>query len=523
MAATGETTNFRSLVVAGHKGAHDAAMPVQLTVDDLIGSPALQLRVLAGADGLGRRVTWAHVSELADPTPWLLGGELVMTTGLAIPKAAGGQADYLRRLDDAGVAALALSQGLYVPPLTKTFLRLANERRMPVLEVPLPVPFIAISQEVAAALQSDTHRRLTAQLHVFGALRTLASETVTVAELFDRLERLSGYSLFLCTVGGRPLLTGVAVPPPDLLAHLPVGFDAPPGIEGGYVLPVPAPGGPAGFLVAVDRPDVVAAGIAVVQHIATVAALQLAIQRHDEETLRREGVETLTELLQGTMSAATIRRRLERLGFDLTEPLRLMVAKPLRSTSTDVDLGPPSGPRDGPMLVVRHDRGVVVLVAESDLAWVESEVDVAGCAGVSHAFLAGESLEVARREATWAAARAQDLGGGVVRFGDDAAGRWLTEDARALRQMVASVLGAALRYDVAHGSSLVPTVRVWLEHDRRAQDTAHMLRVHPNTLAYRLRRFEQLTGRSLQSTQGLAEVWLAMRAATSVDGDDIVD
>jgi DNA-binding PucR family transcriptional regulator len=35
----------------------------------------------------------------------------------------------------------------------------------------------------------------------------------------------------------------------------------------------------------------------------------------------------------------------------------------------------------------------------------------------------------------------------------------------------------------------------------------------PNTLLYRIKRFEQLSGRSLASTEGLAEVWLALRAA----------
>jgi purine catabolism regulator len=53
---------------------------------------------------------------------------------------------------------------------------------------------------------------------------------------------------------------------------------------------------------------------------------------------------------------------------------------------------------------------------------------------------------------------------------------------------------------------------VWLEHDRRTADAALALHVHANTLAYRIRRFEQLSGRSLQSTADLAEVWLALHA-----------
>ena len=38
-----------------------------------------------------------------------------------------------------------------MPPLTDAFLAAADERGFPVVEVPLPVPFISISQEVAAA------------------------------------------------------------------------------------------------------------------------------------------------------------------------------------------------------------------------------------------------------------------------------------------------------------------------------------------------------------------------------------
>ena len=114
---------------------------------------------------------------------------------------------------------------------------------------------------------------------------------------------------------GRRLLPEVPAPPPELAPLLPATFDAPPIVPGGYVLPVPAPGGPAGFLLALERPGVAPAGLAVAQHIATVAALQLSIHRHERETLRREGAETLGELLQGVLDPASARRRLARLGF----------------------------------------------------------------------------------------------------------------------------------------------------------------------------------------------------------------
>lgn len=52
-----------------------------------------------------------------------------------------------------------------------------------------------------------------------------------------------------------------------------------------------------------------------------------------------------------------------------------------------------------------------------------------------------------------------------------------------------------------------------MERDRRTETAATALHIHPNTLAYRLRRFGALSGRDLSSTGALTEVWLAIQAA----------
>jgi DNA-binding PucR family transcriptional regulator len=63
---------------------------------------------------------------------------------------------------------------------------------------------------------------------------------------------------------------------------------------------------------------------------------------------------------------------------------------------------------------------------------------------------------------------------------------------------------SVIDYDHAHGGDLLPTIRTWLEHDRQTDKAAQALHIHPNTLLYRVRRFEQITGRSLASTEALA-------------------
>jgi purine catabolism regulator len=494
--------------------ANDNTRP--LTVADLLRLPALQLRLLAGAAGIDRRVSWAHVSELEDPTPWLLGAELLMTTGIGVPRGQRRQVAYLERLDDAGVAGLVLSTKLHVPPLHPAFFEAAERLALPVLEVPLPVPFIAIARAVAGAVFADLANDLSAQLQVFGALRWLTDEGLEVGELYLRLEVLSGYSLYLGAPDGSPLLRGVPAPPAELAALLPASTDAPPSVPGGYVLPVVAPGGPHGFLLAIERPDVTAAGLAVVQHIATVSALQLTIVRHQQATARREGAETLAELLAGVLDAATARRRLRRAGFDQAAGLRLWAIRGVTAEDVDPLVVARLTGLAVPHLVLRQEPHLLALLP-ADLDPAVLRLDPAATAvGVSRPFEAGDDLAVPRREAIWAAARAADAGGGPVEFGADAAGRWLTEDAAALRVLVDDVLGPARAWDAGHASSLVASLRTWLERDRRLDEAASALGIHPNTLAYRLRRFEALTGRSLAATADLAEVWLALRASEHV-------
>ncbi|MEV4570893.1 PucR family transcriptional regulator ligand-binding domain-containing protein [Nonomuraea sp. NPDC049419] len=485
----------------------------KLTVEDLLRSPALQLRLLAGEAGLSRSVSWAHVSELDDPTPWLLGAEVIMTTGIGLPRAAARQRAYLQRLDDAGVSALALSAQLHVPPLHPAFFETAEERGMPVLEVPLAVPFIAIAQEVAAALQEDASHRLGAQLQVFGALRWLAAEDLDTTTLFKRLERLSGYDVYLSTRSGRPLLPGIPVPPLDVLPAEP---DAPPTIPGGFVLPVSAPGGPAGHLVALEREGARPAGLAVVQHIATVAALQVAMARHERETLRREGAETLAELLQDLLDPPAARRRLARLGLPMDTDTVLLVARDLPEGFTGgVRGGADEALRraldDLPHLMLRRGDDHYVLGPPAIASVVAAVPGVA--AGLSRPFPPGTSLRVAQREAVWAATNAAESGKPLVHYGDDTTGRWLPDDPATLSALVGHVLGPVLAYDEAHSSRLLMSVRVWMERNRHVEDAASALHIHPNTLSYRLRRFTDLTGRDLTSTSAFAEVWLAIRAA----------
>ncbi|MFH8381437.1 PucR family transcriptional regulator [Kitasatospora sp. NPDC018058] len=108
---------------------------------------------------------------------------------------------------------------------------------------------------------------------------------------------------------------------------------------------------------------------------------------------------------------------------------------------------------------------------------------------------------------------------GVVLL-EDAWDAVLIERARTALGPDACLLGGPLpdlrAHDEAHGTSFLPTLAAWLDHYGEPQDAARALRIHPNTLRYRLRRMAEVTTVDLSSPQ----VRLALRLllGTLLDG-----
>ncbi len=147
-------------------------MPV--TLGWLLGRTALDLRLLSGADQQERVIGWAHAIELEDPSPWLRGGELVLTTGLRLPADADAQHDYVDRLAGSGATALGFGVGVEHDEVPHGIRERCADVGLPLVEVPLPVPFVAITQAVAAAYAAEQQESLQRVLTVQQQLTSTA-------------------------------------------------------------------------------------------------------------------------------------------------------------------------------------------------------------------------------------------------------------------------------------------------------------------------------------------------------------
>lgn len=80
------------------------------------------------------------------------------------------------------------------------------------------------------------------------------------------------------------------------------------------------------------------------------------------------------------------------------------------------------------------------------------------------------------------------------------------------RRLAEQVLGAVLGLPSEDRTTLLDTLNAYLDHAGSAERAAGALYCHPNTVRYRLRRLQELTGRSLSDPHGIAELATAAYA-----------
>ena len=479
----------------------------------------LSLTVRSGEDRLDTPVRWVAVSELEDPTPYLAGGELLLTTGLRLTARKAPQ--YVARLAAAGVAGLGVGVGLTHATVPPALLTAAREARLPLLEVPEPTPFIAIAQAVSKWLSAAEYESVSRAAQAQRDLTRAALAPDGEAAVIARLARELTARVALLDPSGQPVhatpreagdLATAAQPQLSRLrghgTKAAAAFDL--GTEAVMVQPLAAAGRLRGFLV-VAR----VGGFSVSDHQlvgVAVALVALALERSEgTDTVRRDLRDAVLALLVGGTAPAQL--PLAGVGWAevLAGPVRVLLADgsaTARALALEALEEPPAG--GGWRGAARLGDRLVVLVPDEPDA-VDAAVAAAGDGvaelawGVSEAVPASSLAEGVRQ-----AQRALAAGGasGVRRFED------LTRhgvvglvDPEAARGFTDRLLGPLERRD---RGDLVASVRAWLAHHGQWDAAATSLGIHRHTLRYRMKRVEELLGRSLDDPDLRVDLWVAL-------------
>ncbi|MGX6448169.1 PucR family transcriptional regulator, partial [Patulibacter sp. S7RM1-6] len=271
--------------------------------------------------------------------------------------------------------------------------------------------------------------------------------------------------------------------------------------------------------------------LALLQHVATVAALDVERAEAERERRRRLGAELLAHALDGRLDPVSAAHVLDEHGFAADDPLAVLV------------VGEPDGDALGglldarldderiPHLLLGRDRELHLLVPHDDavLAIVGEALPSALVAGVSEPLEGLTRVRDAVREAHLARANAverarhEESPEPLAHYGRQGS-YFLPTTVLEAEAVARHVLGTVLDYDREHGTALVETVEAFLARNRSWQRTAQGLHLHRQTLVYRVRRFEEISGRKLDDTADVAEVWLALRTlrthgSTAASGD----
>lgn len=496
-----------------------------ITVRELVAIPQLRTTLYAGAAGADRTIAWAHSCELEAPWEWLEANDLLMTNGLGIPTEPEAQEAYIERLARAGVSGIAIGSDLHAPPISERMTAAADRLELPLLLTAYDVPFIALARAVAEANQYDERTRLVKMARIYETVRAAAAAGDGAAELltklgaelgcaFEVVDLLTGEDALgtdgQAAAGARAALMS-AMAARDGQAPAVLRLD----VAGGLALAVPVPSRRATSLLVTDVDDDQPPALALLQHVATIAALEVEKLATEREHRRRTGTELLAHIVDERIDTAHAAARLAEHGFG-DEPLAFAA---LQRPPDEADLHHRLAargvshlllPRDGILLILLPDRPGAL---DTLLTAIPGDLRVA----VRDGLHGPERLPDAAREAQWTLQSAGRGSERVVRYGVDAA-LFLPRTLSEAREAVAHILGPLLDYDQHEGTELVQTLAVFLRCNRSWQRAAGQLFVHRQTLVYRVRRIEEITGRRLDDTGDVAELWFALRALELTGG-----
>ncbi|MEV0589550.1 PucR family transcriptional regulator [Nonomuraea sp. NPDC050310] len=449
----------------------------------------LRLPVLAAAPRGEVPVRWVAVSELEDPTPFLEGGELLLTTGMRLAEP---YEPYIGRLVARQVSGLGFGVGLSHEVTPPGLVKAAGEAGLPLVEVPRETPFIAIGKVVSELLAAEQYEEVSQAFAAQGRLTRAALEGLEA--VIDRLAReIRGWAALLdesgavrhATKGAR---VGAAVAELDRLraprAPQSISLSSP----GEHVVVQPL--GSRGFFAvgaALPFPPVAHTVINAAGSLLTLAVERGRAQREAERRVRSAVLELL---LAGETDRA--RAVLAPLGESLPEdPVRVVAAGP-----GALDLAETRG------FAVRHGELVVLIGGTAELP---------GPAGVGGP-VPLRDLRTGLDQAERSLARARRQGGGVVRF-TELAGQGLLSllDPAAAQAFGASVLAPLVEY--GSRADLVGSLRAYLAANGHWDAAAQQLGVHRHTLRYRMKRVSELLGRDLDDPGVRAELWVALALA----------
>jgi purine catabolism regulator len=489
------------------------------TLCDLVAQRGLRLRLVTGAGEEGREVRSVHTTDLQQPGRYVLPGELVLTNGLWHGEVPTGT--WVSELSQAGATALGFGLGTPHAEIPADVIIECEQRSMPLIEIPEDLSFVAISDAVVAAEAEDQRSLLRQHLERSRTMLRGLSEGRGIEFLLDILRDETGMDAALVSPSGR-VLAAIGRPLPSEqaphVATIARRRRLPSEIEPGLTAfgstgrkPQAAP-----VLVVWAAPsEIDDEARVVINQVTDYVELESGWRRSERQALVGIAQEFVDLLRAGVLSSQGFDARAVAIGLDPQRPITILafehgieeVTAALEAVGGPFAIAPLT---DSVIALAQPTEGDAIRSAASAIADVGGRPTLGGGGSGLGPTEVARSLSEALMALNLARGRGPEHR--VVSHRDLGSHALLLAllDPEVLSGFREQVLGPVERWDLDHGTELLHTLRAFLTNGGRWRATATHLHIHHNTLRYRLRRVEQLTGRHLDEVADRLDLQIAL-------------
>lgn len=171
-----------------------------LSIAEVLQMPAVRAAdplLLAGESGLRRSVRWVHTTELVDIAPLLRGGDLLLTTGIALPDDPARLVDFVRSLAGSGSVGLFVELGRRWSNVPESIVEECDRLGLPLVALRREVRFASLTQAVGERLVDEQLGALREAEQVHDTFTSLGMTEAGPEEILAAAQRLAGAPVVL--------------------------------------------------------------------------------------------------------------------------------------------------------------------------------------------------------------------------------------------------------------------------------------------------------------------------------------
>lgn len=516
-------------------------------------------QVVAGRKGLERTVKYVTIMEVPDIVKWLKGDELILSSLFPIKDDNEAQKQLIRQLHERGTAALAIKPHRFIDEIPQSLLDEAEAYDFPIIEIPEEISYLDILPPVSHAifdrkvvLQEDLEQASKVLNEIslneqgmeslIETLGKLTKNTITVESMLSYMEVPS--LPFACTPLSSEQIRELAIIRRPI--HLTRTCER--GDIDCIVAPILLDGRVYGNITcwAFDM-EHLEMDLAILEKASTLLALEflrLKVRFDTEQQYKNEFLRDV--FVNEHLILEDVRERGRPYGFSLDEPyvclvIRMEGEEKLENPFDLADRTERLMRQYSPRVITGFFRQVVVCLrpveegdtderikrsAESLAEQLKKQPGLNGSlrVGIGREHEAGmtglrESFREAQQSILLGSVMKKQ--GTVIHYNDLGIYRLLAQfrDTAEMSSFFHETAGKLFDHDRNSDLQLVKTLRLYFQHDEKLTETAAALYLHVNTLKYRLRRIEKLTGYSLQQSEGKLMLHIGLKLADLM-GDD---